>query len=117
MEFSDVMSPKNKTQRVESLADELDFYDQADESFNEPQYYGIIPRAIDEIFNGVADKLDQDSNIKYTIYCSFMQIYNEKLYDLLQDNKNIRPLKIREEKFNDIYVEGLSEYVINNARD
>ena len=46
-----------------------------------------------------------------------MQIYNEKLYDLLQDNKNVNPLSIREDKFSGIYVEGLSEYVVTNARD
>ena len=33
IEFSDLMSMKNKTQIVESLADELDFYDNADDPY------------------------------------------------------------------------------------
>ena len=54
---------------------------------------------------------------KYTVYCSFLQIYNENLYDLLQDGKLERSLKIREDKITGIYVEGLAEFVVNNSRD
>jgi hypothetical protein len=54
---------------------------------------------------------------KYTVYCSFLQIYNENLYDLLQDEKLKNSLKIREDSISGIYVEGLAEFVVNNARD
>ena len=54
---------------------------------------------------------------KYTVYCSFIQIYNEKLYDLLQDPKTENPLVIREEKFSGIFVEGLTEYCVEKERD
>ena len=30
-----------------------------------------------------SQNFDQDTG--FTVYCSFLQIYNEKLYDLLQD--------------------------------
>jgi len=51
------------------------------------------------------------------VYCSFLQIYNEKLFDLLQDRRSDKPLQIREDKHNGIFVEGQSEYVVNNAQD
>ena len=51
------------------------------------------------------------------MYCSFLQIYNEKLYDLFQDKDQARHLNIREDKFSGIFVEGLSEYVVTNATD
>lgn len=51
----------------------------------------------------------------FTVYCSFLQIYNEKLYDLLQDRKNDRPLVIREDKHAGIFVEGQSEYIVQSA--
>ena len=42
----------------------------------------------------------------YTVYCSFLQIYNEKLFDLLQDRHGEKPLNIREDKHCGIFVEG-----------
>lgn len=53
----------------------------------------------------------------FVVYCSFLQIYNEKLYDLLQDKKNDKPLVIREDKHAGIFVEGQSEYVVSNPND
>lgn len=52
-----------------------------------------------------------------SVYCSFIQIYNEKLFDLLQDPKQKNPLNIREDKMQGIYVEGLAEYVVQNEYD
>ena len=46
-----------------------------------------------------------------------MQIYNEKLFDLLQDRNGERPLNIREDKHAGIFVEGQSEYAVTNAAD
>jgi len=51
------------------------------------------------------------------VYCSFLQIYNEKLLDLLVGTNQMKPLKIREDKINGIYVEGLTEYVVENVQD
>lgn len=65
--------------------------------------HGLIPRSITELF----EKLDMS---KYTVYCSFIQIYNEKLYDLLQDPKTENPLVIRQDRLAGIFVEGLTEY-------
>lgn len=39
---------------------------------------GVIPRAVKQLFNKL-----QSMN-KVNIFCSFLQIYNEKIYDLLQ---------------------------------
>ena len=73
---------------------------------------GIIPRCITDLFN----KIRQDE-IGVSVYCSFVQIYNEKLFDLLQDPGQKNPLAIREDKMQGIYVEGLSEYVVQNEYD
>jgi len=51
----------------------------------------------------------------YTVYCSFLQIYNEKLFDLFQDKDSGKPLNIREDKYTGIFVEGQSEYVVTTA--
>jgi hypothetical protein len=85
--------------------------------FHQTEYLGVIPRAINDTFNGISTLQTDDPDTKYTVYCSFLQIYNEKLYDLLQDSKNTNPLAIREDKFSGIYVESLTEYVVTNAKD
>jgi hypothetical protein len=78
--------------------------------FSKTDNHGIIPRTISEIFS--------NTNLnKYTIYCSFIQIYNEKLYDLLQDPDIEHPLIIREDKMAGIFVEGLTEYVVEKETD
>lgn len=76
---------------------------------------GIIPRSVQEVFYYCASQPIDSSNIK--IYLSFLQIYNEKIYDLLQDADSKSPLQIREDKINGIYVEGLSEYLVANSLD
>ena len=54
---------------------------------------------------------------EFTVYCSFLQIYNDKLYDLFQDRKQDKPLNIREDKHAGIFVEGQSEYAVTNVQD
>ena len=51
--------------------------------------FGIIPKSIEEIFNELSMK---EAELGFTVYCSFLQIYNEKLYDLLQDTYTKNPL-------------------------
>lgn len=40
----------------------------------------------------------------FNIYCSFMQIYNEKIYDLLQDFPKPKALNLHESKADGIFV-------------
>jgi hypothetical protein len=69
---------------------------------------GIIPRAIEDIFQYIAD--DTSPKSKYLVRASYVQIYNEVISDLLKpDRVN---LQIREDKKRGVYVEGLSEWVV-----
>jgi hypothetical protein len=60
---------------------------------------------------------DYDESADFTVYCSFLQIYNEKLFDLLMDRDNTKPLVIREDKQQGIFIEGMSEYAVRNPTD
>ena len=42
---------------------------------------GIIPRAIGQIFDHVRAN---EGDISFTFYCSYIEIYSEKVFDLLQ---------------------------------
>jgi len=61
--------------------------------------------------------LDSSQNNQLNFYCSFIQIYNEKIFDLLADYKKPKSLQIRENKVDGIYIEGLSEYSVTNYQD
>jgi hypothetical protein len=77
---------------------------------------GMIPRAIKQVFNQI-EMLYKTTNLEFTVFCSFIQIYNEKLFDLFQDPDASNPLIVREDKYSGVFVEGLSEYVITNPND
>ncbi|GMF50816.1 unnamed protein product [Phytophthora fragariaefolia] len=75
---------------------------------------GIIPRAIKEIF---AATVQMEADAQATVFCSFVQIYNEQIFDLLRDTQMNAPLEIHEDRKNGIFVEGLSEYAIRSVSD
>ncbi|CAK4066363.1 unnamed protein product [Aphanomyces euteiches] len=77
---------------------------------------GIIPRAIKDIFAGLIT-MNASGKQQSALFCSFVQIYNENIYDLLRDVNMDRPLAIHEDRMNGIYVEGLSEYAVQNVHD
>lgn len=45
---------------------------------------GIIPRMMDEVFDGI---MKANENIEFTVKVSFLEIYNEKIHDLLDSTK------------------------------
>ncbi len=55
---------------------------------------GIIPRSIEEIFNYI--ELFSNSDTKFMVRASYLQIYNEAISDLLKPDKT--SLQIREDK-------------------
>lgn len=72
---------------------------------------GIIPRAVQEIFE-LAVNIEV---LTLSVYCSFVQIYNESLFDMLRDSSMASPLSVREDVKGEIYVEGLSEYNVKSV--
>lgn len=74
---------------------------------------GIIPRSIEEIFNYI-EKFS-NSNTKFMVRASYLQIYNENISDLLKTDKV--NLQIRENSKKGVYVEGLSEWAVRTPSD
>ena len=67
---------------------------------------GIIPKSVQFIF-GFAKQ--------FTV--SFIQVYNEKVFDLLNTEQISRQLQVREDKLLGIHVEGLSEYIVKDQAE
>lgn len=56
---------------------------------------GIIPQTCMELFDRANDKMGADPNLKFVVEVSYIEIYNEKVHDLLNP-KNKGNLKVRE---------------------
>lgn len=70
---------------------------------------GIIPLAIDDIFSGI----DAVTNRDFLVRCSYLEIYNEKIFDLLNEDSKL-DLKIHESLSGDI-VTNCTEYICTTA--
>uniref|UniRef100_A0A1I8P0E7 Kinesin-like protein KIF13A n=1 Tax=Stomoxys calcitrans TaxID=35570 RepID=A0A1I8P0E7_STOCA len=76
---------------------------------------GIIPRLCDNLFSAIANKTRQD--LMYKVEVSYMEIYNEKVHDLLDPKPNKQSLKVREHNVMGPYVDGLSQLAVASYMD
>lgn len=77
---------------------------------------GLIPRISDNLFQRVGS-LSSETH-KFLICCSFLEIYNEIVYDLLVPRGKNAPktgLEIREGKGIGVYVKDLQEIVVDSS--
>ncbi|KAL7281993.1 hypothetical protein ACG7TL_003460 [Trametes sanguinea] len=74
---------------------------------------GIIPLTCSELFARVEQKKAQDPHINFTVEVSYIEIYNEKVRDLLNP-KNTGNLRVREHPSLGPYVEDLSKLMVNS---
>ncbi|KZV94023.1 kinesin-like protein [Exidia glandulosa HHB12029] len=77
---------------------------------------GIIPLTCSELFQRVEEKTARDPNVSFTVEVSYIEIYNEKVRDLLNP-KNKGNLKVREHPSLGPYVEDLSKLVAGSYED
>lgn len=75
---------------------------------------GVIPRAVKDIFKLVKSK-DEEDGWDYVIGMSYLEIYNEKVLDLLSPNS--QDLPIREDKDKNILIPGLTHMTISSFAD
>ena len=79
---------------------------------NDEQLKGIIPRAVEALFEGV---YEADENIEFTFRVSYVEIYLEKIRDLLDRHKVKVNLAIREDKVKGIYIAGVTEEYVTSV--
>ena len=77
-------------------------------------FKGIIPRSVEALFKGV--ELAEE-HIEFTFKVSFIEIYMEKIRDLLDGNHLKNNLLIREDKVNGIYIAGVTEVYVTSHEE
>lgn len=73
---------------------------------------GVIPRIVQQIFASI---LASPSNIEYTVRVSYMEIYMERIRDLLVPQNDNLP--VHEEKNRGVYVKGLLEVYVSSQEE
>jgi kinesin family protein 5 len=79
---------------------------------NNTNLMGIIPRSMNYIFNKINN---MSCDIEFSVKCSYIQIYNEKIQDLLDTRKT--DLSIREDKKKGIWVEDSTEIYVSSVKE
>lgn len=74
---------------------------------------GVIPRTVDLLFDSV--KNYRHLGWEYEIKVTFLEIYNEVLYDLLSNEAKDMEIRMTKNNKNDIYVTNITEEVVESA--
>lgn len=74
--------------------------------------YGVIPRICQSMFERITT-IQQDTNLGCTVEVSYLEIYNERVRDLLNPS-NKGNLKVREHPSTGPYVEDLAKLVVRS---
>ena len=84
--------------------------------------HGVVPRCAERLFAvleaaecSTTHTQSQSRVVETSVHCQFLQIYNEKIYDLLVDKRMSNPLQLREngsggKGVRGVHVQGISEY-------
>ncbi|KAL2344857.1 hypothetical protein Fmac_006142 [Flemingia macrophylla] len=78
---------------------------------------GMTPRIFEFLFARIQaeEESRRDENLKYNCKCSFLEIYNEQITDLLDPSST--NLLLREDAKKGVYVENLSEFEVQSVSD
>ncbi|KAK1411578.1 hypothetical protein QVD17_38129 [Tagetes erecta] len=78
---------------------------------------GMTPRVFEYLFTRIQKEREarREEKIQYTCKCSFLEIYNEQILDLLDPSST--NLQIREDTKKGVYVDNLKEIEVTSARD
>ncbi|CAD8137135.1 unnamed protein product [Paramecium octaurelia] len=88
------------------------------DQYSDQNEWGMIPRAVYLLFDEV-EKRKQELDQDIIITCSYIELYNEQIIDLLNEStmkSNLQPT-IREEKDHTISIQNLTQISVMNPQD
>ncbi|ROT39457.1 kinesin motor domain-containing protein [Sodiomyces alkalinus F11] len=81
-------------------------------SIDDDEGRGVIPRIVEQIFASI---MSSPGTMEYTVRVSYMEIYMEKIRDLLAPQNDNLP--VHEEKNRGVYVKGLLEIYVSSVQE
>ncbi len=86
-------------------------------SENSQELRGLIPRVLEYIFNEIERIAaeQQEKQMSFSIACSYLEIYNETVIDLLNTSKE--NLRLLQDPDKNVYVENLTEETVTKVKD
>lgn len=81
-------------------------------SIDDSEGRGVIPRIVEQIFASI---LASPATIEYTVRVSYMEIYMERIRDLMAPQNDNLP--VHEEKNRGVYVKGLLEIYVSSVQE
>ncbi|DBA00638.1 TPA: hypothetical protein N0F65_003567 [Lagenidium giganteum] len=79
---------------------------------------GLMPRIFDYMFLRLDEMAAEKGNaFEYACSCSYLEIYNEKIYDLLDESAVAQAKSLREDRNKEVYVEQLRDVSITSEQD
>lgn len=82
--------------------------------FGEQKSPGLVPRACERLFSLINQK---EEVVEAGLKCSFLEIYRERIRDLLDTNSDPPDLKIRQSEIKGNYVQGLIEKYVYSPQE
>lgn len=76
-----------------------------------PKDMGVVPRLIKDLFNSIKTKKDHE----FSIQVSYVEIYLEKIRDLLNPSRD--NLEIRESRYKGLWIEDVTEVYVSSFED
>lgn len=80
---------------------------------SDPDHLGVIPRAVADIFKHIERMSDHD----FEINCSFMELYQEQLYDLLSTKGREQNIVDIREDNKEIIIPNLTEVAVRTVEE
>ena len=79
----------------------------------DPKLAGIIPKCFAHIFGFIEEK---EKEMKFLVRCSYLEIYNEEIRDLLSKNPKNK-LDLHEKTDSGVYVKDLSYFAVKSVKE
>lgn len=82
-------------------------------STTDDEMKGVIPNSFSHIFQCVKST----PNIEFLIRCSYLELYNEEIRDLLANPKIEHKCELKEDPAKGVFVKGLTDVVVESPED